>query len=150
MQQLFPGGSRPPQQGSEAAPTSQVAGLLTSGLTCCAQALASSINDTANTVAGLPDFAPYLSALDAPASACAALPPPKSKVLTDAEDAITSLIENISSVSRLGALPAVSSGTASHCTNVVSGKRFPVQHPQQHVHMIRGAPVQQQPYVRVA
>jgi hypothetical protein len=62
------------------------------------QALASSINDTATTVASIPDFTPYLDPLDSPAAAYADLPTPKSKVLTDAEASITDLLDKISSV----------------------------------------------------
>jgi len=63
------------------------------------QALSDSINATATTVSGIPDFSPYLDGLDPAANAYAALPTPKSRVLTDAEASITDLVDNISNAS---------------------------------------------------
>lgn len=63
------------------------------------QALSDSINATATTVSGIPDFSPYLDGLDPAANAYAALPTPKSQVLTDAEASITDLVDKISDAS---------------------------------------------------
>lgn len=63
-----------------------------------AQGLSANLTNTASIITQLQDFSAYLDALDPAAASYAALPNPKSTVLAEAQDSITGLVDDISSV----------------------------------------------------
>lgn len=84
------------------------------------QGLAANLTGTANIITQLQDFTPYLSALDPAADSYAALPNPKSSVLTDAETSISQLVGEITSVRHVSRL--LCSACVSPCAALPSPK----------------------------
>ena len=63
------------------------------------QGLSANLTNTAAIITQLQDFSAFLDALDPAAASYAALPSPKSTVLAQAQDSITVLVDDITSVS---------------------------------------------------